>query len=76
MRRPLEIVAIVYRKNKPVIQRRYAELKNGIRKMSELAVTDLEPRDVVEFSHERTGLQIGTIRVGVNSTRTSWIWDE
>ena len=69
------IVAILHRKNGQVWRRNYARLDTAIRRVTQLAVTEGEPKDVVEIAHAVTGLQIGTMKVGVNSLRASWVWD-
>lgn len=70
------ILATVFRKNAEVTRRHYACLETAIRRMTEHAIIDGEPRDVVEISHKATGLQIGTIKVGVGKLTTAWVWDE
>ncbi len=72
---PRPIVATVVRKRKVVDVRRYAYLNNAIKRMSELAMLELEPKDVVEFSHNDTGLQMGTLKVGIGELKANWIWD-
>ena len=75
MRRP--ILAVLIRRGKQVCPRRYARLDNAIPRYTQLLMQYGQPRDVVEFSHADTGLQIGTIKVlaGGNMT-TDWIWDQ
>lgn len=53
--------------------RRFVRLNTAMRRASELALA-AKPWDVFELSHSLTGLQIGTIKVGVNSLRATWIW--
>ncbi len=70
------IVATWHRKNQAIGRRHYARLDTAIRRITQLAVLEGEPRDVVEFAHRHTGLQIGTIRVGVGKLTTNWIWEK
>lgn len=69
------ILAIILRKNQEVDRRHYSRLNTAIRRMTELAMLEAEPRDVVEFSHKGTGMQIGTMKVGVKGIKTDWTWD-
>lgn len=73
--RELPIIATLHRKRKVVKSRRYARIDTAIRRQSQLAVVEGEPKDVIEFSHAHTGLQIGTIRVGVGEFKAEWLWD-
>lgn len=73
--RELPIVATLHRKRKVVKSRRYARIDTAIKRQSQLAVIEGEPKDVIEFSHAHTGLQIGTIRVGVGEFKAEWVWD-
>lgn len=73
--RELPIIATLHRKRKVVKSRRYARIDTAIRRQSQLAVVEGEPKDVIEFSHAHTGLQIGTIRVGVGEFKAEWVWD-
>jgi hypothetical protein len=73
--RELPIIATLHRKRKVVKSRRYARIDTAIKRQSQLAVIEGEPKDVIEFSHAHTGLQIGTIRVGVGEFKAEWVWD-
>ena len=73
MRRP--IIAVLIRRGKQVCPRRYARLDNAIPRYTQLLMQYGQPRDVVEFSHADTGLQIGTIKVHeCGRMTTDWIW--
>ena len=73
MRRP--IIAVFIRRGKQVCPRRYAKLDNAIPRYTQLLMQYGQPRDVVEFSHADTGLQIGTIKVNaVGELTTDYIW--
>lgn len=74
MRRP--IIAVLIRRGKQVCPRRYAKLDNAIPRYTQLLMQYGQPRDVVEFSHADTGLQIGTIKVHAGGKLTTdYIWD-
>ena len=74
MRRP--IVATFLREGKPLMTRRYARLDNAIPRATQLLMQCGEPRDVVEFSHADTGLQVGTIKIHAGGKlTTAYIWD-
>lgn len=73
--RELPIIATLHRKRKVVKSRRYARIDTAIKRQSQLAVIEGEPKDVIEFSHAHTGLQIGTIKVGVGEFKAEWVWD-
>ena len=73
--RELPIIATLHRKRKVVKSRRYARIDTAIKRQSQLAVIAGEPKDVIEFSHAHTGLQIGTIKVGVGEFKAEWVWD-
>ena len=70
------VVATLLRQNRPVRTRHYLRLYTALRRQTEIAFLEGEPRDVIEFSHAVTGAQIGTMRVGVGSLKTNWIWEE
>ena len=74
MKKEFNIVATLYRANRPVWCRRYLKLDNAIKRAAELAVQTGAPKDVVEFHHNVTGMQIGTLKVGVNSLTARWVW--
>ena len=73
--RELPIVVTLHRKRRVVKTRRYARLDTAIRRQTQLAVLEGEPKDVIEIAHADTGLQIGTITVGVHTLKANWIWD-
>lgn len=74
MRRP--IIATFLRAGKPLTSRRYIRLDNAIPRSTQILMWSGEPRDVVEFSHADTGLQIGTIKVHAGGKLTTdYIWD-
>lgn len=74
MRRP--IIAVLIRRGKQVCPRRYIRIDNAIPRSTQILMWSGQPRDVVEFSHADTGLQIGTIRVHAGGQLTTdYIWD-
>lgn len=74
MRRP--IVATFLREGKPLMTRRYIKIDNAIPRSTQILMWSGQPRDVVEFSHADTGLQIGTITVHAGGRLTTdYIWD-
>lgn len=74
MRRP--IIAVLIRRGKQVCPRRYAKLDNAIPRCTQVLMRSGQPRDVGEFSHADTGLQIGTIKVHAGGKLTTdYIWD-
>lgn len=75
MRRP--IVATFLRGGKPQGTRHYARIDNAIPRATQLLMQHGQPKDVVEFSHADTGLQIGTIKIHAGGkASTWWLWDE
>lgn len=75
MRRP--IIAVLVRRGKQMCPRRYARIDNALPRYTQLLMQYGQPRDVVEFSHADTGLQIGTIKVDAGGRMTTdWIWDQ
>lgn len=74
MRRP--IVATFLRCGIPHGTRTYARIDNAIPRATQILMQHGRPRDVVEFSHADTGLQIGTVRVHAGGKLTAtWVWD-
>ena len=74
MRRP--IIAVLICRGKQVCPRRYARIDNAIPRYTQLLMQYGQPRDVVEFSHADTGLQLGTIKVHAGGKLTTdYIWD-
>jgi hypothetical protein len=70
------IVATLLRKNAVVWSRRYLKLDNAIPRAVQLAMQEGQPRDVIEFSHVDTGMQIGTVKLSVgNKLVSNWVWD-
>jgi len=70
------LVATLLRGNKPVWSRRYARLDTAIPRCTQLALLEGHPRDVIELSHAETGMQIGTVKLGVgNRIVSTWAWD-
>ena len=71
-----DIVATFIRRGVPQSTRRYAKIDNAIPRCTQVLMWSGQPRDVVEFSHADTGLQIGTIKVHAGGRMTTnWIWD-
>ena len=67
------VLAILSRNGKYVNQRNYVRVQNAIRRSTERAFIDGEPGDVIELSHARTGIQIGTIKLSVgNKLYAQW----
>lgn len=74
MRRP--IIATFLRGGKPLMTRRYSRIDNAVPRTTQILMWSGQPRDVVEFSHADTGLQIGTIKIHAGGRMTTdWIWD-
>lgn len=74
MRRP--IIATFLRRGIPHGTRTYARIDNAIPRATQILMQHGRPRDVVEFSHADTGLQIGTVRVHAGGKLTAtWVWD-
>lgn len=73
---PRNIVATIHRVGVPTTVRRYVRLNTAIPTMTASLLQVGQPRDVVEFSHATTGLQIGTIKVKAGGRmETTWVWD-
>jgi hypothetical protein len=71
-----DIVATFIRRGVPQGTRRYIKIDNAIPRATQLLMQHGRPRDVVEFSHAVTGLQLGTIRVHAGGKLTTdYIWD-
>lgn len=70
------IIGTWHRNKQVLTTRRYVRLDTAIRRLSQLAVLEGEPKDVIELSHAITGMQLGTMRVGVGQLTTNWIWDK
>ena len=63
MRRP--VLATTFRKNEAIRVRTYARIDTAVRRAAQLAVLEGLPGDTVEFADDRTGVQLGTIKVRV-----------
>lgn len=50
--------------------RRYASLSNAVRRATELSLFDGEPLDVIQFSSAKTGMELGTVKLHVDSVMT------
>lgn len=75
MRRPI-VATFLHRGGAPMGTRTYARLDTAIPRATQILLQEGKPRDVVEFSHADTGLQIGTIKVHTGGKMTtSWVWD-
>ena len=74
MHRP--IIATFLRRGTPQSTRRYARIDNAIPRATQLLMQRGQPRDVVEFSHADTGMQLGTVSIHAGGRLTAtWVWD-
>lgn len=69
MKRP--VLATLHRKGERVWRRTYARIETAIRRGCELAVTNGRPGDVVEYADDRTGVQLGTVKVHAGGSLTA-----
>lgn len=75
MRRP--IIATFIREGRALMTRRYVKIDNAVPRTTQVLMWSGQPRDVVEFSHADTGLQLGTIKVHAGGKLTTdYIWDQ
>lgn len=63
-------LAQLHRQGKTIWKRNYASFTNAARRATEIAVQYGEPGDVVEFSHNESGLQLGTLTVHAGGSLT------
>ena len=54
---------------------RYARLDTAIPKIVQFALHRIFPGGVISVYHAVTGLEIGTVKVGVGKVTCSWLWD-
>lgn len=75
MSRP--IIAIWFRGDKAIATRHYARIDTAIPTMTLHVMHQAQPKDVVEFSHADTGLQLGTMKIKTGGKiHTDWIWEQ
>lgn len=60
---PRPVIATTFRRGSILYVRTYARLDTAVRRTTQLAVQSGYPGDVVEFADDRTGMQLGTVRV-------------
>ena len=63
------LVVELHRDQEVVFRRRYARIDTAAPRCVQLAVLEGHVGDVFELSHAQTGLQIGTVRVGVRGSK-------
>jgi metal-responsive CopG/Arc/MetJ family transcriptional regulator len=70
------IIMTLHRDNKIVWVRRYARIDTAIRRCTQLAVLEGQPKDVMEMAHNISGRQLGTIKLHTGNKLTAqWLWD-
>lgn len=63
-------LAQLHRGDKTLWKRSYQSFTNAARRATELALLQGEPGDVMEFSNNDTGFQIGTMKLHVGGSLT------
>ena len=76
MTRPIRVT--LHRKMRGKLQalwtRSYSRLDRALPRLTQLAYIEGANGDVFEVFHAQTGLQIGTVRVGLKSIHSEWLW--
>lgn len=73
------IVATLQRgRRKEIIwTRTYARLDTAQPRALAMAISrDVQPGDVIEVAHARSGMQLGTVKVGLGKVTATWVWED